>query len=82
MVAGMVSVETAMDVVTMDETETATVICGERAASCVCALTPGHDGPHQCGNDTGSWSGTFDSDDFKVICYPFPLIPEDDDGRD
>ena len=75
MVAGMVSVETAMGVVTMDVTETAVVICGEVAANCICALSPKHDGPHQCGGCTGSWTGTFGNDDFKVVYFPFPLIP-------
>jgi hypothetical protein len=50
------------------------VICGEVAASCACALPPGHgpDTPHACGRDGcgGQWRGTIDEDDFEIIAIP------------
>jgi hypothetical protein len=65
-----------MDLVPTTEVE-AVHVCGAVAASCVCALEPGHDGPHECAPDTctGSWSGDIDMDDFEVHRLPMPVGP-------
>lgn len=58
----------------IDETAIGVVVCGERAASCVCAEPPGHypASAHACGREGcgGVWRGTFESDDFEVVTLP------------
>jgi len=49
------------------------VVCGVSAHACRCSLTPGHDGPHICGDDGGTWSGTYGEASFRVIVYPDPI---------
>lgn len=52
--------------------EQPTVICDHRAAECHCALTPGHEGPHECGREGcgGIWAGEYETDTFEVVRYP------------
>ena len=52
--------------------DTAELICGAAAYACRCSLPPGHSGAHVCGNDGGSWTGTFGCDDFGVVAWPDP----------
>lgn len=46
------------------------VICGVRAAECVCGLPVNHGGANECGRDGGQWLGTLGEDDFTVIRFP------------
>ena len=50
--------------------------CSEPAASCVCGLAKGHEGPHECLDQNrcgGAWSGTWNTDTFTP--ERFPLMP-------
>lgn len=52
---------------------TGRVLCLAVAASCVCGLEAGHDGPHECHERAvcnGSWSGEPDSDTFRIHRMP------------
>lgn len=53
----------------------ADVICNVQAYWCHCALTPGHDGAHECGEEQcrGSWIGDPDTSEFKVVRWPAGL---------
>lgn len=47
----------------------AVVVCGDKFFSCRCDLPPGHDGPHVCGRDNGSWR--YDEyGDSRVVAFP------------
>lgn len=51
------------------------MICDERANQCRCVREKGHDGDHVCDPTrcTGSWSGSWNDDSFKVTSLPFPV---------
>ncbi len=52
----------------MSDSSETQAICGARASECRCGLPPGHEGPHVCADTarcSGSWTGTFDRDDFN-----------------
>lgn len=52
--------------------EAVSVVCGATAASCRCALEPGHVGPHSCAvpGCGGEWRGTFLGTDFEIVNLP------------
>lgn len=45
------------------------IVCDAKLDYCACALAAGHEGPHVCGRDDGSW--TYDDDgDLRIVAFP------------
>lgn len=53
--------------------EAVALICGAKAADCICGLPVDHVGAHECQRDGGQWIGTLDSGDFEAIRFPDPF---------
>lgn len=48
------------------------IICGDQLSHCTCTKEPGHDGPHLCDRDDGSW--TYDNTgNLRIVAFPNPF---------
>lgn len=54
------------------------VLCGEKAADCVCGEAPGHEPPHVCADTVrcnAAWVGEWNADTFGVRRFPIAAEP-------
>lgn len=44
-------------------------VCDAKLEYCVCSLAAGHEGPHVCGRDDGSWEYG-DDGELRIVAFP------------